>query len=90
MGKDLTFDELTQMVYSMLEDKSNYGDPDRESLDDDLNTTIPIRGEGWTGIEERRNEGEKASGWFTLQGLRISKPDQKGIYIHDGRLVVKR
>ncbi len=86
----VTFDELTQMVYSMLEDKSNYGDPNRESLDDDLNTTIPIRGDGWTGIEERKNEGEKASGWFTLQGLRISKPDQKGIYIHDGRLVVKR
>lgn len=86
----VTFDELTQMVYSMLEDKSNYGDPDRESLDDDLNTTIPIRGDGWTGIEERKNEGEKASGWFTLQGLRINEPDQKGIYIHDGRLVVKR
>ena len=86
----VTFDELTQMVYSMLEDKSHYGDPDRESLDDDLNTTIPIRGDGWTGIEERRYEGEKASGWFTLQGLRINEPVQKGIYIHDGRLVVKR
>ena len=80
----VTFDELTQMVYSMLEDKSHYGDPDRESLDDDLNTTIPIRGDGWTGIEERRNEGEKVSGWFTLQGLRINEPVQKGIWAKAG------
>ena len=88
----VTFDELTQMVYSMLEDKSYYGDPNRESLDDDLNTTIPIRGDGWTGIDPviRRQESGDGGQWYTLQGLRINKPEQKGIYIHNGRLVVKR
>ena len=88
----VTFDELSQMVYSMLEDKSNYGNPKRESLDDDLNTTIPIRGDGWTGIDPaiRRQESGDGGQWYTLQGLRINKPEQKGIYIHNGRLVVKR
>ena len=83
-----TFEELTQMVYSLLEDKSHYGDPERESLDDDLNTTIPLFGDGWTGIKsvEATGEGVKAtidgSQWFTLQGVRIAKPEHKGIYIH--------
>ena len=89
---DVSYEELTEMVYSMLEDKSNYGDPDRESIDDDLNTTIPICGDGWTGMKSviRRQESGDRSQWYTLQGLRIHEPVQKGIYIHDGRVVVKR
>ena len=93
----VTSDQLTQMVHSMLEDKSNYGDPDRESLDDDLNTTIPIRGDGFTGMEpvvrrqesgdrsqesgDRRQESGDWSQWYTLQGVRVAKPEGKGIYI---------
>lgn len=91
----VTFDELGTMVHSMLEDKSNYGDADRESLDDDLNTTIPVSIGGWTGIRGVRTveggmwnvEGGK-EGWYTLQGVRVSKPSQKGIYIHNGKLFV--
>ena len=82
---DVTFDELTEMVYSLLEDKSNYGDPDRESIDDDLNTTIPLRGDGWTGIRSEKwiERSEKIEEeWYTLQGLKIAKPVGKGIYIH--------
>lgn len=81
---NVTFDDLTCMVHSMLEDKSNYGDADRESLDDDLNTTIPVSGDGWTGMEPvaRKQEPADRSQWFTLQGVRIAKPEQKGIYIH--------
>ena len=83
----VTFDELTQMVYSLLCDKSNYGDPDRESLHDDLNTTIPMRGDGWSAI--RPVVGETTDdGWYTLQGQRVTKPSRKGIYIHDGKLSV--
>ena len=91
----VTFDGLTQMVHSMLEDKSNYGDPNRESVDDDLNTTIPVTGEGWTDIRgvkiprsQESGDGSQESGdrsqkgWYTLQGVRISKPGRKGIYIH--------
>ena len=79
---DVTFDELTEMVYSLLEDKSNYGDPDRESIDDDLNTTIPVRGDGWTGITPLSLPQGGATGWYTLQGIKIAKPVGKGIYIH--------
>ena len=86
---DVSYDELTQMVHSLLEDKSNFGDPDRESLDDDLNTTIPIRGDGWTGIRgvksgDRRQESGNRSReeWYTLQGVKIAKPGRKGVYIH--------
>ena len=91
---EVTFDDLSHMVSSMLEDKSNYGNPERESLDDDLNTTIPIFGEGWTGMVSkgiwRQEDKEKGDGnlWYTLQGLRIKEPQKKGIFIHNGRLVV--
>ena len=83
----VTFDELTQMVYSLLCDKSNYGDPDRESLHDDLNTTIPMRGDGWSAIRPVVRETTD-DGWYTLQGQRVTKPSRKGIYIHNGKLSV--
>ena len=28
--------------------------------------------------------------WFTLSGLRVSKPNAKGVYIHNGRKVLVR
>ena len=84
----VSFDQLTQMVHSIVEDKSNFGDPDRESLDDDLNTTIPVSFNGWTGIRGVRSEERGNEGWYTLQGVRISKPSQKGVYIHNGRLIL--
>ena len=80
---------MTQMVHSMLEDKSNYGDPERESLDDDLNTTIPIRADGWTAIRGvEAGDKRQNTGWYTLQGLKVSKPSRKGIYIRNGKLSV--
>ena len=86
---EVTFDELSQMVSSMLEDRSNYGDAERESIADDLNTTIPISGDGWTGIlRQNAEENRQDSGWYTLQGVRVREPKQKGIYIQNGRLVV--
>ena len=85
---NVTFDELSQMVYSMLEDKTNYGDPERESHDDDLNTTIPIKGDGWTAIKSIKAEDRSREGWYTLQGQRIAKPSRKGIYIHNGKLIL--
>ena len=86
---EVTFDELSQMVNSMLEDKSNYGNPERESIADDLYTTIPLNGDGWTGIiRQKAEESRSDSGWYTLQGVRIKEPQQKGLFIHNGRLVV--
>ena len=85
----VTFDELTQMVHSMLEDKSYYGNPARESLDDDLNTTIPVHGDGWTAIrgvkvgDRRQESGDRSrEEWYTLQGVKTLKPGRKGVYIH--------
>ena len=100
--RDVTFDEMETMIYSMLKDKSNYGDPDRESLDDDLNTTIPVYEDGWTAIKGvkagdrslesgvRRQESGVWSqeGWYTLQGVKVSKPSRKGVYIHNGKLIL--
>ena len=85
----VSFEQMTQMVHSMLEDKSNYGDPERESLDDDLNTTIPIRADGWTAIRGvEAGDKRQNTGWYTLQGLKVSKPSRKGIYIRNGKLSV--
>lgn len=86
---DLTFDDLTKMVYSVLEDKSNYGNPERESLVDDLDTTISLDGSGWTGVRSLVSE-KTADGWYNLQGQRMAKPLRKGIYIHGGKLSVVR
>ena len=98
----VTFDEMNAMVYGLLEDMTNYGDPERESSAEDLNTTIPIRGDGWTAIKgvkagDRSQESEvgrqetgdrSQEGWCTLQGQRVAKPSRKGIYIHNGKLVL--
>ena len=77
-------------MYSMLEDKNHYGNPDKEGVMDDLNTTIPMNNQGWTGIEEVWSQkSEDRSQWFTLQGMRIAKPERKGVYIHKDRTGTK-
>ena len=60
-SRGVTFDDMNAMVYGLLEDKTNYGDPERESMAEDLNTTIPVSGDGWTAIRgvkvgDRRQE----------------------------------
>ena len=86
---------METMIYSMLKDKSNFGDPDRESLDDDLNTTIPVYEDGWTAIKgvkagDRSQESGVGSQeeWYTIQGVKVSKPKRKGVYIHNGKLIL--
>ena len=91
----VTFDEMNAMAYGLLEDKTNYGDPERESFVEDRNTTIPLRSDGWTAIKgvktgDRSQETGVGSqeGWYTLQGQRVAKPSRKGIYIHNGKLIL--
>ncbi len=91
----VTFDEMNAMVYGLLEDKTNYGDPERESFVEDRNTTIPLSSDGWTAIKgvktgDRSQETGVGSqeGWYTLQGQRVAKPSRKGIYIHNGKLIL--
>ena len=91
----VTFDEMNAMVYGLLEDKTNYGDPERESFVEDRNTTIPLSGDGWTAIKgvkagdrSRESGVGRQEGWYTLQGQRVAKPSRKGIYIHNGKLIL--
>ena len=37
----------------------------------------------------RQETGDRSQeGWYTLQGQRVAKPSRKGIYIHNGKLVL--
>lgn len=86
---EVTFNDLENMVHSMLEDKSNYGNPYKENYEDDLDATIPLDGEGWTAIRSVTRETLPDDDlWYTLQGVRIPQPSRKGTYIHGRRLVI--
>lgn len=44
-----------------------------------------------TGIGEVKAEAVAAAdAWYTLQGVRIGKPSKAGIYIHNGKKVIKK
>ena len=100
--RDVTFDEMETMIYSLLKDKTNYGDPEREGMAEDLNTTILVREDGWTAIngvkagDGRQESGVRSQesgvgsqeGWYTLQGVKVPKPTRKGVYIHNGKLIL--
>jgi hypothetical protein len=36
-----------------------------------------------------RSDEVKSNQWYTLQGHRIAQPTKKGLYIKDGRKVIK-
>ncbi len=89
-GYGVTFDELLEMAHSMLEDKTNYGDEELESVMDDLNLTISLNESGWTAIRTIKERQPADENYYTLQGVRVEKPLKKGIYIHKGRLTVSK
>ena len=43
-----------------------------------------------TGINETtaQNRAQDGNAWYTLDGRRIDKPTQPGLYIHNGRKMV--
>lgn len=49
---------------------------------------INIEGEGTTGINSSEIQRKEMGHWYDLQGRRIEKPTQKGIYIKDGKKIV--
>ena len=49
---------------------------------------INIEGEGTTGIDSSEIQRKEMGHWYDLQGRRIEKPTQKGIYIKDGKKIV--
>jgi len=44
--------------------------------------------EGTDGIKSVAADGKTDGSWYTMNGVRIVKPAQKGIYIHNGKKVV--
>jgi 3',5'-cyclic AMP phosphodiesterase CpdA len=79
------FGEYNVLINSMLEDKSNYGVKGREDVTDDLVLGINLN-TGATNI--RPIFGNKSTlDWHTLQGVRVTKPTRKGVYIHNGKAV---
>ncbi|MBM6992340.1 MAG: alpha-amylase [Prevotella sp.] len=53
----------------------------------DMSTTVTNPTLGITGTSTTSTENDT---WYTLTGVSISKPTQKGIYIHNGRKVIVR
>lgn len=51
--------------------------------------SLSIGGDGTTGIANVKqivDEGDEA--WYTLTGVRMAKPTQKGVYIHNGKKII--
>ena len=82
-----TFQDMTN---SMLEDKSNYGDPEREDQTDDRTLTIALP--KTTAISQVNMDATAlADDWHSLDGRKLEgKPRRKGVYVNGGKKVVVR
>ena len=78
------------MTNSMLEDKSNYGDPEREDQTDDRTLTIALP--KTTAISTvNKDAATAADDWYSLDGRKLEgKPRRKGVYVNGGKKVVVR
>ena len=79
MNKDQTIDigPISDDKYYEIASKNN-----GKYTVNDITSTI-------TGISDLTYTKPTAStGWYTLQGVRVSQPSQPGIYIHNGRKVI--
>ncbi len=61
--------------------------PTKFITDHQINTFSLAEDEDVSGIEETVTD-RQSDEWYTLGGLRISQPRQKGLYLHNGRKVV--
>ena len=61
--------------------------PTKFITDHQINTFSLAEDEDVSGIEETVTK-KQSDEWYTLGGLRISQPRQKGLYLHNGRKVV--
>ena len=85
----LDFEDLEEMVYGLLEDKSHYGSS-REDKTDDLRLSIDLTGGGKVvGIPAVARPADDDY-YYTLQGIRLKEPSRKGVYIRNRRLIVNR
>ena len=41
-----------------------------------------------SGVRRQESGVGSQEGWYTLQGVKVSKPTRKGVYIHNGKLIL--
>ena len=78
---------LKNMANSMLQDKSQYGVPDRENVTDDLTLRLQLPAVS-TGIESLTPSPDDSPAFYNLQGQKVDRPT-KGVFIQNDHLVVK-
>ena len=79
---------LRNMAYSMLEDKSQYGVPDRENVTNDLTLQLQLPAIS-TAIESLTPRlADQSPDFYNLQGQKVDRPS-KGIFVHQDHLIVK-
>ena len=85
-----SYPAFQDMANSMLQDKSNYGDPEREDQTDDrtLSITLPKT----TAISTvNRDAATAADDWYSLDGRKLKgRPTRKGVYVSGGQKIVVR
>ncbi len=62
-----------------------------QSADGRTPATLTVSHAAWTGISAvpAANAAQTADVWYDLQGRRVANPVRGGVYIHDGRKVVR-
>lgn len=83
-----SYPAFQDMANSMLQDKSNYGDPEREDQTDDHSLTITLP--KTTAIRQVNKDAVVASDdWHSLDGRKLkARPTKKGIYLSGGQKIV--
>ena len=79
---------LKNMAYSMLQDKSQYGVPDRENVTNDLTLRVQLPAISTAIQAPTPPPAAQAPAFYNLQGLKVARPT-KGVFIHNDHLVVK-
>ena len=81
----MTWDMVDDTVRSMLKDISGYGKGKRENRTDDFSLTIDLPKTTPSGITSVEADSEQGT-YYNLQGIRVTAPSTKGLYIQNGRL----
>ena len=81
----MTWDMVDDTVRSMLKDISGYGKGKREDRTDDFSLTIDLPKTAPSGITSVEADSEQGT-YYNLQGIRVTAPSTKGLYIQNGRL----
>ena len=81
----MSWDMVDDTVRSMLKDISGYDKGKRENRTDDFSLTIDLPKTTPSGITSVEADSEQGT-YYNLQGIRVTAPSTKGLYIQNGRL----